>query len=65
MNITSASPFAAHDAQPLIEDSDICNFQAAVLPSKLTIEIYHDLSRSGSVRHMSSLTVVGKYCKRS
>lgn len=39
MNITSATPFAARDAQPLIVDSDICNFEAAVLPSKLTVEI--------------------------
>lgn len=62
MNITS---FAAHDAQPLIVYSDICNFQAAVLPSELTVEIYHDPLRSGSVRQKCSLTVVGKYCERS
>lgn len=65
MNITSAPPFAARDAQPLIVDSDICNFEAAVLPSELAVEIYHDPTRSGSVCHRSSLTVVGKYCERS
>lgn len=65
MNITSAPPFAARNAQPLIVDSDICNFQAAALPSKLTAEIYHDPLRSGSVCHRSSPTVVGKYCERS
>lgn len=64
MNITSTPPFAAHDAQPLV-DSDICNFQAAVLPCELTVEIYHDPLRSGSVHHRSRLTMMGKYWERS
>lgn len=65
MNITSAPPFSARDTQPLIIWSDICNFQEAVLPSELTVEIYHDPLRSRSVRQKSGLTMVGKYCEGS
>lgn len=65
MNITSAPPFAACNAQPLIMDSDICNFGAAVMPRQLTVEIDRDPSQSLSVRHTGNLTIVGKYCERS